>query len=108
MNLPKGHGFVYVLCDYNLLETYKIGITNRNPQTRLAELNQSPGSAVKLIYLSPATDRYKSVERRLHTFFKSQQTFTGENRTLREWFVLSPDKFQLLKELLKYEFVLDK
>lgn len=97
-------GYVYLLKDWNLINTYKIGITTRSVQIRIKELNQCPGSAVKLEYLSPISDRYKLVEKKLHKIFKNQNTYTGENLSLKEWFVLSEANYQLLKVLLKYEF----
>lgn len=103
MSEPK-LGYVYILRDYGLINTYKLGITTRNIQIRIKELNQSPSAAVKLEYLSPATSRYKLVEKKLHIFFKNQNTKTGENRSLREWFVLTDTEYELLKALLKYEF----
>jgi T5orf172 domain len=97
-------GYLYVLKDWNLTDTYKIGITTRAIQKRIKELNQSPGSAVKLEYLSTVSDRYKIVEKKLHKIFENQNTYSGQNLSLSEWFVLSEVNYQLLKALLKYEF----
>lgn len=97
---------LYILKDWNLTDTYKIGITARSIQLRIKELNQSPGSAVKLEYLSPLTDRYRIVEKKLHRVFRNQNTYSGGNLSLKEWFVLSEVNYQLLRTLLKYEFEL--
>jgi hypothetical protein len=102
-DLQTGH--VYVLKDYNIPNTYKIGITTRSIQQRIKELNQSPGCAVKLEYLSPLTSRYKLIESKLHKVFKNQNTYSGQNLSLTEWFILPGDKYQLLRQLLEYEFL---
>lgn len=97
-------GYLYILKDWNLENTYKIGVTKRRVQQRIKELNQCPGATVKLDYLSPLSERYRIVEKKLHKLFKSQNTFTGENPALREWFVLSEDQYKALRLVLKYEF----
>ena len=97
-------GFVYCLVCYNSLDTYKIGITTRPIQQRLKEINQNPGSCVKLKYLSPLTEDYRKIKKRIHTFFKASQTFTGENPSLTEWLYLPEDKLKLLQNILLYEF----
>lgn len=100
----KSSGYVYVLVDYNLIDTYKIGITTRNIQKRLKELNQSPGSAVKLLFLSPLTDRYKVIEKQLHHVFKNCNTYSGLNSSLSEWFLLPEFRLKELDLILRYEF----
>lgn len=100
----KPLGFVYVLKDWNLTDTYKIGLTTQPIQKRIKQLNQSPGSAVKLEYLSPKTDRYKAVEKKLHKLFKYSNTFTGLNQSLSEWFYLPPEQYKILQLVLLYEF----
>lgn len=107
MSLPLEEpkkGSVYILADYNAVDLYKIGVSCRNIQDRLAELNQSPGSAVKLLFLSPPVDNYKAVEKKVHTFFKQHRTRTGENKSLREWFILRPRELDKLLTILSYEF----
>jgi hypothetical protein len=102
----KPIGFVYVLKDWSLVDTYKIGITTRKIQQRLKEINQCLSSAVKLEYLSPATERYKLVEKKLHRLFKSSNTFTGLNASLSEWFYLPPEQYKILRLVLSYEFAI--
>jgi hypothetical protein len=100
--MTKGH--IYILADYNLLDTYKIGYTERDIQERLKELNQSPGAAVKLLYLSPAVTGFKTIEKKLHKFFGRYKTYHGENLALREWFLLEPPVLCTLANILEYEF----
>ena len=102
--ISESSGYVYVLVDYNLIDTYKIGITTRNIQKRLKELNQSPGSAVKLLFLSPLTGRYKVIEKQLHRVFKNCNTYSGLNSSLSEWFLLPEFRLQELDLILRYEF----
>lgn len=95
-------GFLYVLVDYNCIDTYKLGVTKRPIQQRLKEINQNPGSCIKLKYLSPPVLNYKLIEKKLHCYFKNKQTFIGENLGLREWFFL--EDLTELNQILKYEF----
>jgi hypothetical protein len=97
-------GKVYVLVDYNCCDTYKIGVTKRNIQTRLKELNQNPGSCVKLKFLSPEAENYLEIEKKLHKTFKSYNTTIGENKSLSEWFYLESEQLAQLQLILKYEF----
>jgi hypothetical protein len=94
--------FLYVLVDYNSFDTYKIGVTKRDINIRLKELNQNPGSCIKLKYLSDSTEDYLKIEKKLHKYFKNSQTFSGENLSLREWFYM-PD-LRPLNDILIYEF----
>jgi T5orf172 domain len=94
-------GALYVLIDYNLCDTYKIGVTSRLVSARIAELNQSPGSAVKLYWLSPQCTNYKAVEKKVHKALSKYNTRTGENKALREWFCMPPEVFSSLVWALK-------
>ena len=95
-------GYCYVLVDYNCIDTYKIGITKRPIELRVNEINQSPGSCIRLKYLSPPRTDYKVIERKLHKYFQNNKTSLGENKSLSEWFFI-PDLTDL-KMILLYEF----
>jgi Meiotically up-regulated gene 113 len=97
---------LYILTDYNCYDTYKIGITSRDIQIRVQELNQSPGAAVKLKFLSPEIElaQAKTLEKRLHKFFATSRTTHGENHTLKEWFHLPDEKLSSLFFILDWEF----
>lgn len=97
-------GKLYVLVDYNSYNTYKIGVTKRDIQVRLKELNQSPGACIKLKFLSDNAENYCEIEKKLHLFFKNEKTTCGENNSLREWFYLPNEKLELLRLVLLYEF----
>jgi hypothetical protein len=94
-------GALYILVDYNLCNVYKIGVTSRLISERLAELNQSPGSAVKLYWLSPQCTNYRAVEKKVHKALSKYNTRTGENKKLREWFCMPPEFFSQLIWALK-------
>jgi hypothetical protein len=95
-------GYLYVLTDYNSISTYKIGVTIRPIDLRVSEINQSPGSCVRLKYLSPPRHDYRAIERKLHKYFKNNQTKSGENKSLSEWFYF--EDLTDLKKILLYEF----
>lgn len=97
-------GKVYVLTDYNSYDTYKIGVTKRGIQLRLKELNQNPGSCIKLKFLSDEVDNYLAIEKKLHKTFKNYQSFSGESLSLREWFHLEAEQLAQLQLVLRYEF----
>lgn len=76
-------------------DLYKIGISD-NPERRLKQLQTGNGHKLKLI------DKFKIenervIEKRLHNMLWQYKSVLGKN----EWFVLSQDAIDWLKEYLK-------
>ena len=91
-------GTIYLICD-PLTETFKIGVTKRDVNARLKEIQTgNPGE----IFISKTFEsRYPyKLESMLHRKYKSKQT-------INEWFALDAEDYQSFDETCrKYEEIL--
>ena len=85
----KKIGYVYLIKsgDY-----HKIGLTRRNPRTRLKELTTPEG--VSLVHVIETTDP-EGCEKFLHEEFKHQ-------RAEREWFKLDKEDVEWIKQIKQW------
>ena len=90
-------GIVYLLVevDKNGDERHKIGITKRNVDERIRELQTGNSNVIRLLqtYESP---NYKKVEQWLHSRFSGLKTETNN-----EWFKLNDDQVLGFQDICK-------
>ena len=79
-------GYVYLIKSG---EYHKIGLTRRDPRTRLKEITTPEG--VSLIYVIETNDP-EGLEQFLHNEFK-------DKRSNREWFKLNEEDIQWIKKI---------
>ncbi len=75
-------GIVYLICDPES-DTYKIGVTKRNINVRLKELQTGNSSELFVVHTYKCDDPYR-LEQMLHTRFKMKGA-------LNEWFSLDSE-----------------
>lgn len=86
----KKKGFVYLICD-NKNEVFKIGVTKKNIDKRIKELQT--GNATELFISKYHESEYPyMVENMLHSHF-------NVNKVLNEWFELSADNVNKFNEI---------
>jgi hypothetical protein len=92
-------GYVYLMVDFNSNpEKYKIGITIKNPEKRVKQLQTGSSGKIDLLrkYKSPF---YKKIEKFLHRKYFSYKCEGGS-----EWFELPSDEaINFIKECEKSE-----
>lgn len=90
-------GFVYLIKDvYN--NTYKIGVTKGDPQTRLKKLQTGNSCKLEIKYLYECEYPYR-LESMLHNHYKEYQE-------MNEWFRLeNPDEF--LDKCLEFSNIIE-
>lgn len=82
----KGYVYLLVEIDKNGNERHKIGITKRDVNKRICELQTGNSGIVRLLQ-TYESDNYKKVEQWLHGKYKWKQT-----EAKNEWFNLSDDE----------------
>ncbi len=93
------NGYVYLMVDFNSIpEKYKIGITSKNPNKRVKQLQTGSSGKIDLLkkYQSPF---YKKIENFLH-----RKYFTYKCEGGSEWFQLPDEEvINFIKECEKLE-----
>jgi hypothetical protein len=104
INGKNNNGFVYLLLetDENGNEKYKIGVTKRNIEKRIRELQTGNSNKISVINHYESKN-YKKVEKWLHGRYLSKKTLAQN-----EWFNLtSEDVLGFLDECKKAEAAFD-
>ena len=86
--MSEQFGFVYILANASMPGLYKIGMTERSPMRRAAELSGGTGvPAPYLVVFYSETESPREVERACHKRFEGCRLSSG-----REFFSLSPEQ----------------
>ena len=99
---------LYVLYDASSPGIYKIGITTRDINTRLKELNAGVNSKIRLLWLSPEIYNARDLEKDFHTYFEDKRVKSEDNPSLREWFRLEDSDLAVMESVLKFKYAFDK
>lgn len=89
-------GFVYLIEDINN-NTYKIGVTKNDPQTRLKKLQTGNSCELKIKYLYQCEYPYR-LESMLHNHYKEYQE-------INEWFGL-PDTDEFIVKCKEFDDII--
>ena len=97
--MSENYGFVYVLSNPSMPDIYKVGMTDRAPSQRVAELSKSTSvpTPFEIIVCSEVWDAQK-VEARIHNHFIKQRV-----NSQREFFKLDLNALILLRDFLLNE-----
>ena len=78
-------GYVYLLLqvESNGTETFKIGVTKKDINTRISSLQTGNPNKISLLKFYES-DNYKKIERLLH-----KKYFSNRTETNNEWFILT-------------------
>ena len=99
---------LYVLYDASVPGIYKIGITTRDINTRLKELNAGVNSKIRLLWLSPEIYNARDLEKDFHTYFEDKRVKSEDNPSLREWFRLEDSDLAIMESVLKFKYSFDE
>ena len=99
---------LYVLYDASVPGIYKIGITTRDINTRLKELNAGINSKIRLLWLSPEIYNARDLEKDFHTYFEDKRVKSEDNPSLREWFRLEDSDLAIMESVLKFKYAFDE
>ena len=93
-------GFVYLIGQLDNKEMFKIGVTKKDVNLRLKELQT--GSSEELYICSHFKSKYAyKLEKMLHRHFSS-------NNKINEWFIFNDSQFSNFSKLCEhYEHILD-
>lgn len=94
--MPNNIGVIYVLKNKAIKDFYKIGITNKDIKTHIAELNQTSGIAqpFELVYSYPIGNHVEA-EKVFHQAFNKQRS-----KRARGFFKINPDDIRPLIEFI--------
>ena len=99
---------LYVLYDASKPGIYKIGITTRDINTRLKELNAGVNSKIRLLWLSPEIYNACELEKDFHAYFEDKRVKSEDNPSLREWFRLEDSDLAIMESVLKFKYSFDE
>ena len=99
---------LYVLYDASTPGLYKIGITTRDINTRLKELNAGVNSKIRLLWLSPEVYNARDLEKDFHTYFEDKRVKSEDNPSLREWFRLEDSDLAVMESVLKFKYAFEE
>ena len=98
---------LYVLYDASKPGLYKIGITTRDINVRLKELNAGVSSKIRLLWLSPEIYNARDLEKDFHSYFEDKRVKSDDNPSLQEWFQLTDSDLSVMESVLKFKYAFD-
>lgn len=92
-------GFVYLIGEMDNKDIYKIGVTKKNIENRIKELQTSSSNELYIRHYFKTSYPYK-LEKMLHRYF-------SHNNKINEWFTLSESQARDFPQICeKYENIL--